>query len=229
MMAQTIAMHQAAGCRPFGAACPVPCAPAHRNLRQSVRAQAGASEAAASPSRREVLHAAAATAFLVSSAPAYAAGKAPKGFVAVQDLQDAYQFVYPFGWQEVAVKGADVVFKDVVEPLESVSVTLTPTDKKDILEFGDIASVADTLARDVLTVPGVEVKVLSTSQRELKGRTYYELEFTAANPKYTRHQLAVVACANGTFYTLTTGSNERRWGKIKDKLQATVSSFQLIN
>ncbi len=210
-------------------------------------------------------------------------------------------------------------------------------------------------------------------QRELKGRTYYELEFTAANPKYTRHQLAVVACANGaaciwhghvavvgippplaqrlcaggrgttpalrsaarvavrwstavaptkalapggcacmhpyvcvcvvsvyqghcvcacacvthtragsitrlavasrnlgfrrrqacchmpnctpkdvvacaafstptflwpgwvaacdpgTFYTLTTGSNERRWGKIKDKLQATVSSFQLIN
>ena len=66
---------------------------------------------------------------------------APKGFVAVQDLQDAYQFTYPFGWQEVAVKGADIVYKDVVEPLESVSVTLTPTDKKDILEFGDIATV----------------------------------------------------------------------------------------
>lgn len=67
---------------------------------------------------------------------------APKGFVPVQDLQDNYQFLYPFGWQEVSVKGADVVFKDVVEPLESVSVTLTSTDKKDILEFGDIQTVS---------------------------------------------------------------------------------------
>lgn len=40
------------------------------------------------------------------------------------------------------MKGADVVFKDVVEPLESVSVTLTKTEKKDITEFGDIQEVA---------------------------------------------------------------------------------------
>ena len=59
----------------------------------------------------------------------------------MEDAQDNYRFVYPFGWQEVAVKGADVVFKDVVEPLESVSVTLTATDKKDITEFGDLATV----------------------------------------------------------------------------------------
>lgn len=55
-----------------------------------------------------------------------------------EDLNDGYKFVYPFGWQEVAVNGTDVVFKDIVEPLESVSVTLTKTDKKDITEFGDI-------------------------------------------------------------------------------------------
>lgn len=35
--------------------------------------------------------------------------------------------------------------------------------------------------------------------------------------------------AAGTFYTLTTGANERRWGKMKDKLQTTVRSFSLIN
>jgi hypothetical protein len=39
------------------------------------------------------------------------------------------------------LQGADVVYKDVVEPLESVSVTLTPTDRKDITEFGDAAEV----------------------------------------------------------------------------------------
>ena len=53
--------------------------------------------------------------------------------------------------------------QDVVEPLESVSVTLAPTDKKDVSEFGDIADVADTLAKKVLTAPGQEVSVVSTS------------------------------------------------------------------
>jgi photosystem II oxygen-evolving enhancer protein 2 len=70
---------------------------------------------------------------------------APRGFNPVQDLNDNYQFLYPFGWQEVSVGGADVVYKDVVEPLESVSVTITPTDKRDISEFGDIADVSNTL------------------------------------------------------------------------------------
>jgi photosystem II oxygen-evolving enhancer protein 2 len=67
---------------------------------------------------------------------------APRGFNPVQDLNDNYQFLYPFGWQEVTVSGVDVVYKDVVEPLESVSVTITPTDKKDVTEFGDIADVS---------------------------------------------------------------------------------------
>ncbi|KAG2452493.1 hypothetical protein HYH02_002732 [Chlamydomonas schloesseri] len=183
--------------------------------------------AAGTIGRRELLQAASAAALLTAS-PALAA-KAPKGFNPVEDLQDNYRFVYPFGWQEVAVKGADVVFKDVVEPLESVSVTLTATDKKDITEFGDLQSVAETLAKDVLTAPGTEVKIIATEQREAKGHNYYQIEFTAANSRYTRHQLAVVAANNGTFYTLTTGSNERRWGKMKDKLETTVKSFSLIN
>lgn len=41
--------------------------------------------------------------------------------MAVKDTQDGYGFLYPFGWQEIAVDGQDVVFKDVIEPLESVS------------------------------------------------------------------------------------------------------------
>jgi photosystem II oxygen-evolving enhancer protein 2 len=41
--------------------------------------------------------------------------------------------------------------------------------------------------------------------------------------------VAVVAANNGTFYTLTTGANERRWGKMKDKLNTTIRSFSLIN
>lgn len=36
------------------------------------------------------------------------------------------------------------------------------------------------------------------------------------------------ACATGKFYTMTTGANERRWGKVKDRLETSVRSFQLL-
>lgn len=59
-----------------------------------------------------------------------------KEYTPVKDAQDGYSFVYPFGWQEVAVKGQDVVYKDVIEPLESVSVSISKTDKDKVSEFG---------------------------------------------------------------------------------------------
>ena len=67
----------------------------------------------------------------------------------MKDPQDGYSFVYPFGWQEVAVKGQDVVYKDVIEPLESVSVSITQTDKADVTEFGSPAEVCPTLGLSV--------------------------------------------------------------------------------
>jgi hypothetical protein len=33
----------------------------------------------------------------------------------------------------------------------------------------------------------------------------------------------------GKFYTLTTGANERRWEKMKDKLQMVIDSFEIFN
>jgi hypothetical protein len=60
--------------------------------------------------------------------------------------------------------------------------------------------VCDTLAKLVLTSPNQEVKVLATTQRESKGHNLFEVEFTAANSKYTRHSLAVVGVANGEWH-----------------------------
>ncbi|KAI8465420.1 MAG: chloroplast oxygen-evolving complex/thylakoid lumenal 25.6kDa protein [Monoraphidium minutum] len=202
-----------------------------RISRGAVRVSASAERSGVEASRRQVLQLAAIPALsgVLPSAALAAGNKPPRGFNPVQDLTDNYQFLYPFGWQEVTIDGADVVYKDVVEPLESVSVTLTPTDKADIKEFGSIQEVAETLAKEVLTAPGQEVQVLSTNERETKDRIYYEFEFTAKNSRYTRHSVAVVIAYKGTFFTLTTGANERRWGKMKDKLNTMVRSFQLIN
>eukprot|EP00878_Enallax_costatus_P001904 GHUV01002065.1.p1 GENE.GHUV01002065.1~~GHUV01002065.1.p1 ORF type:complete len:227 (+),score=64.38 GHUV01002065.1:202-882(+) len=199
-----------------------------RPLRGTMRVSASVQQPTET-SRRELLQLGAVVASAALLPAAAQAAKAPKGFNPVQDLTDNYQFLYPFGWQEVTITGADVVYKDVVEPLESVSVTITPTDRKEITDFGDINEVATTLAKEVLTAPGQDVNLVSTNKRETNGKTYYEFEYTAKTPRYTRHSVAVVTANDGKFYTLTTGANEKRWGKMKDKLGTTVRSFSLIN
>lgn len=186
-----------------------------------------ASEPSVAFDRRTVLSTVGALVPAVLLPEATFAAKAPSGFNVCADTNDGYQFLYPFGWQEVAVTGVDVVFKDVIEPLESVSVTLIPTEKKDITEFGELGPVVDTLVKDVLTAPGQEVQVVNATEKEVKDRKYYEFEFTVKAPRYQRHSVGVVTVGNGQFYTLTTGASERRWGKMKDKLDTLVKSFAL--
>lgn len=47
--------------------------------------------------------------------------------------------------QEVVVQGEDKVFKDVIEPLESVSVNMIPTSKEDIRDLGPPQAVSSYL------------------------------------------------------------------------------------
>ncbi|KAL4448280.1 hypothetical protein ABPG75_005499 [Micractinium tetrahymenae] len=177
------------------------------------------------PTRRQALQLATSLAVAPLLAGSAQAAKGPKGFVPVKDTQDGYSFLYPFGWQEVSVDGQDVVYKDVIEPLESVSVSLVPTEKADVREFGDAKEVAFTLADKVLTAPSQEIALLGASERVDNGRLYYDFEFTAKSRGYTRHALASVTVGNGKFYTLLTGANEKRWGRMKDKISTVVKSF----
>jgi photosystem II oxygen-evolving enhancer protein 2 len=152
-----------------------------------------------------------------------------KGFQPVVDRKDGYSFIYPFGWQEVVIEGQDKVFKDVIEPLENVSVTMIPTNKQNIKEFGSPEQVAATLIKKVLAPPNQKTKIIQATEQEVDGKVYYRFEFVALAPNFTRHALSAVAIGNGRFYTLTTGANERRWGKMKDRLQTIVESFKLFN
>jgi photosystem II oxygen-evolving enhancer protein 2 len=167
------------------------------------------------------------SASIVATPRSALAEKIPKGFVAVRDQQDAYSFLYPFGWQEVSIDGQDVVFKDVIEPLESVSVNLVPTEKKDVTEYGDVKEVAFTLADKVLTNPNQETILLDAQERKVNDRAYYDFEFLARSRGFTRHAVASVTVANGKFYTLVTGSNEKRWGKMSNKIKTVVKSFEV--
>ncbi|KAL6123758.1 PREDICTED: psbP-like protein 1, chloroplastic isoform X1 [Fragaria vesca subsp. vesca] len=206
-----------------------------RSVSFLVRAEQASSSSACSPSqdrsgRRQVLAAGtiASMAYLTNQHSASFAAEKKKDFQLVTDKKDGYEFVYPFGWQEVSIEGQDKVFKDVIEPLETASVTLFPTVKEDIKEFGTPQEVAETLIKKVLAPPTQKTKLIEATEHEIDGKTYYTFEFMAKAPNYTRHALSTIAVNNGKFYTLTTGANERRWGKMKDKLHTIVDSFKLF-
>lgn len=99
-----------------------------------------------------------------------ALAKVPKGFQAVRDTGDGYEFLFPFGWQEVSVSGVDAVYKDVIEPLESVSVQLTATDKESITDYGPVNEVAGTLAGSVLARSTDEVQLIKSTSEAADGR-----------------------------------------------------------
>ncbi|KAF8780428.1 hypothetical protein HU200_001547 [Digitaria exilis] len=181
--------------------------------------------------RRQVLvaGAAAAAAFISRPSPAAFAAEAKKGFLPVVDKKAGYSFLYPFGWEEVAVQGQDKVYKDVIEPLESVSVNSIPTSKEDIRDLGPPDKVAEALIKKVLAPPTQKTKLILAKENDVDGRAYYTFEFTAQAPNYTRHALGAIVIANGKFYTLTTGANERRWEKMKDRLHTVVDSFKIEN
>ncbi|KAK4354292.1 hypothetical protein RND71_026486 [Anisodus tanguticus] len=184
------------------------------------------------PGRRQVLAMGSTIAPLLLMSyqtPTSFAAENKKGFLPVTDKKDGYSFVYPFGWQEVVVDGQDKVFKDVIEPLESVSVNVIPTIKQDIRDFGSPQQVAETLIKKFLASPTQKTKVIEASEHDVEGKAYYTFEFTAQAPNFTRHALTAVCIGNGKFYTLTTGANERRWEKMKDRLHTVVDSFQIFN
>lgn len=81
---------------------------------------------------------------------------------------------------------------------------------------------------EVLSNPKQETKVLRSEAVSRGGKTYYTFEFASKAPSYIRHALAVVAVNNGKFYTLSTGANERRWGKMQDRLKTVVDSFEVL-
>ncbi|CAO2818454.1 unnamed protein product [Amaranthus hypochondriacus] len=166
---------------------------------------------------------------LFSNTPISFAAESKKGFLPVTDKKDGYTFLYPFGWQEVVIEGEDKVFKDVIEPLESASVTMVPTGKEDVREFGPPDKVAETLIRKFLAPSNQKTKLIQAKEQEIEGKTYYTFEFMAQAPNYTRHALSVICINNGKFYTLTTGANERRWDKMKDRLYTVIDSFRVFN
>jgi len=117
------------------------------------------------------------------------------------DTGDGYQFLYPNGWLPIAVaNGPDVVFRDLIQQTENVSVVISPvTGNKTLADLGTPSEVGYKLSKNAIAPAdsGREAELVNAESRESRSKNYYILEYAVKLPNQQRHNLASVAVSRG--------------------------------
>ncbi len=153
-------------------------------------------------------------------------------FQAYGDQYEGYEFVYPTGWVEVQVPGAaDVVFHDIVNETENVSVVISEVPEGRSLEdLGTPTDVGYKLSKSFNAISAGESEVELVSAQRLDtpdNKTYYILEYVADLPSGVRHNLASAIIRRGKLFTFNASTREDRWDKVKDMMKQSVASFKV--
>lgn len=168
------------------------------------------------------------TANLVSANPLFAQ-EVPKNYDAFVDRIDGYSYVYPSDWTEFEFTGHDSGFKDRYLQLQNVRVRFIPTAKKDVHDLGPMEEVVSNLARHVYAAPNQVADILDMQEKSVDGKNYYTFEYILTSPNYRSASIATIAIANGRYYTLIVGANERRWKRVRNKLKVVADSFRVLD
>lgn len=154
------------------------------------------------------------------------------GLIPYSDARDGYRLFYPNGWVQKSMQnGADVLFHDIIYPLENVSVVIG--ELKSVQKLGDLGSPEDVgnRVRDRIIAPPEsdrKAELLSASARQNNDQEYYELEYVIQLADgFKRHDLVAVTANRQRLYTLDISAPENRWDKVKEMFQAVVQSFQV--
>ncbi|WP_115017853.1 photosystem II reaction center PsbP [Synechococcus sp. UW140] len=154
------------------------------------------------------------------------------GLNSFQSPDGRYAFLYPSGWTRVAVSGGpQVVFHDLINSDETVSLVVSEVDADDELEqLGSVVAVGERLRRDVIAPAGSgrDAELVEAREREASGHTFYDLEYAVHLQDRDRHELATVVVDRGRLYTLAASTNELRWPKVKGLFERVVNSFTLL-
>lgn len=155
---------------------------------------------------------------------------AAAGFKSYVDTADGYQFSYPNGWLPVKVNnGPDVVFHDLIEISENVSVVISPVPEGNTLkELGAPTEVGYKLGKAALAPSdsGRTAELVDAREKETEGKTYYILEYLVKLPNnQQRHNIASVAVSRGKLFTFNASIPEKRWAKVKRTMENVVDSF----
>ena len=147
------------------------------------------------------------------------------------DAKDGYQFLYPNGWIPVKISnGPDIVFRDLIEESENVSVVINPVESaKTLSDLGTAGEVGYKLSKVALAPAGSgrEAELVNAEAREGNGKLYYLLEYAVKLPNEERHNLASVVLNKGKLYTFNVSTTEKRWQKLKTEFQQIADSFSI--
>ncbi len=153
------------------------------------------------------------------------------GLKAYVDNLDGYTFLYPNGWIPVNVSSsADVVFRDLIEETENVSVVVSAvTGDTQLTDLGDPVEVAQRLLKTVIAPAGSDrqAELVTAEAREMADKTYYTLEYTVQLPIGERHNLASAIVRRGKLFTLNISAPETRWSRVKSMFEKVAESFDV--
>lgn len=151
------------------------------------------------------------------------------GLKAYVDSIDGYEFLYPNGWIPAQVSGGpDVVFRDLIQRTENVSVVVSPVaTQMSLADLGSPSEVGQQLAQKVIAPPnsGRNAELMSATERHLGPKTYYDFEYEIQLGDQQRHNLASVAVSRGKLYTLSVSAAEERWSQVKNLFKQVINSF----
>lgn len=169
---------------------------------------------------------------LVLSLSLQSCASATSGLKSYVDSYDGYQFLYPVGWVPVQVSdGPDIVFHDLIQETENVSVVISPLpDNKTLEDLGSPSEVGYRLSKNAIAPPdsGREAELVNAEARQLGDVTYYLLEYAVKLPNQLRHNLASVVVRRGQLFTFNVSTTEQRWQKLQAKMRAIADSFSVF-
>jgi photosystem II oxygen-evolving enhancer protein 2 len=149
--------------------------------------------------------------------------------------EKGYQFLYPNGWLPVDIKnastGVDVVYHDLIERTENLSVIVNPVAaNKTLADLGTPSDIGYRFLKQINNDPNanLEAELIQAEAQEKNGKTYYILEYQANVPNLgERHNIASVAVSRGKLYTFNVSTEQKRWGKKKDLFEFVTQSFSV--
>lgn len=172
--------------------------------------------------------------FLIFSFSLSSCASPTSGLQGYTNSSEGYEFLYPNGWQKVIVDnntaGVDVVFRDIVEQSENVSVVINEVgEDRKLSDLGTPSDVGQRL-KNTIAPPNSDRKgeLIRADQLEKEGQTYYLLEYQVTFPdNRQRHNLASVAVSRGKLFTLNVSTRQSRWQGGSQRFNAIADSFEV--
>ncbi|KAM7499236.1 hypothetical protein LguiA_023650 [Lonicera macranthoides] len=179
--------------------------------------------------RRPMLLGVGALALSLFPASSLLAEEVPERYDAFVDKSDGYSYYYPSDWIDFDFRGHDSAFKDRYLQLQNVRVSFIPTDKSDVHELGPMEEVVSNLVRHVYATPMQVGNIFDMQERTTDGKNYYTFEYALTSRNFSRAAFATIAVANGRYYTLIVGANERRWRRVRNQMKVVADSFKVLD